>query len=390
MNSKIILLKYGEVVMKGLNRSYFDNLIIKRVRYLLKTVDGEFSLDYAQSTLCIRGDENADMDTAFEKMKTVFGIASVCLGFECEKSMEAVCRTVSEHMDTLIGGAKTFKCVGKRSDKRFPLNSPQICAEVGGIILEAKPYLKVDVNDPEVSVYIEIRDKYACVHGGGEKGACGMPAGSAGHGLLLLSGGIDSPVAGYLAAKRGLAIDAVYFESPPYTGEAAKQKVVDLATKLSELCGRIYLHTVSVTEIQEVLMEKCDERMFTLLLRRFMVRLAERTARSVGAEALITGESLGQVASQTLQSIAVTNAAAKMPIFRPCITMDKDDIVVQSRKIGTFDISILPYEDCCTVFVPKHPNIRPELDKILEEEAKIPVDDLVDRAFETKTVIRIG
>ena len=383
MNSKIILLKYGEVVMKGLNRSYFDNLIIKRVRYLLKTVDGEFSLDYAQSTLCIRGDENADMDTAFEKMKTVFGIASVCLGFECEKSMDAVCRTVSEHMDTLIGGAKTFKCVGKRSDKRFPLNSPQICAEVGGIILEAKPYLKVDVNDPEVSVYIEIRDKYACVHGGGEKGACGMPAGSAGHGLLLLSGGIDSPVAGYMMAKRGLRVEAVHFESFPYTSERAKEKVLELAKEVTEYSGKMHVNIISLTKIQETLVKSCDEEYFTLLLRRFMMRLAERVARRNGALALITGESLGQVASQTMQALGVTDSAVSLPVFRPCIGMDKEEIIEIARKIGTFDTSILPYEDCCTVFTPRHPKTRPDLEKVLEQEKRLNIEELEEEAFAT-------
>lgn len=384
MRNDILLLKYGEVVMKGLNRSYFDSLIVRRVKQLLKTVDGEFTLEYAQSTLCIVGSEDADMEDAAEKMKRVFGVASVCKAFRCEKTVEAIRQAVTEHIDELVGDAKTFKCEGKRSDKSFPLSSPQLSAEIGGTVLSLMPHLTVDVNKPDVVIKLEVRDKYAAVHGGGEKGAGGMPNGSAGHGLLLLSGGIDSPVAGYLMAKRGLTLDALYFDSPPYTGEAAAQKVQALAEKLAVYCGRIYMHTISLTEIQEVLMRDCDERLFTILLRRFMMRLAESQANDIGASALITGESLGQVASQTLHALTVTDAVPEMPVFRPCIAMDKDEIVQISRKIDTFETSILPYEDCCTVFVPKHPNTRPTLEQILEEEYKLDIEGLTERAFATR------
>lgn len=385
MRNDILILKYGEVVMKGLNRSYFDSLIIRRVKQLLAECDGSFKLDYSQSTLMIQGDDDADMEDAAERMKRVFGIAAVCRAWQCEKSLEAIQATVAEHIDELIGDAKTFKCDGRRSDKSFPLTSPALSAEVGGTVLSLKPYLKVDVKNPDVVVRLEVRDKYAAVHGGGEKGAGGMPVGSAGHGMLLLSGGIDSPVAGFLMAKRGLTLDALYFDSPPYTGEAAMEKVETLAKKLCAYCGRIFLHTISLTEIQETLMSVCDERLFTVLLRRFMMRLAEMQALDVGAAALITGESLGQVASQTLMALSITNSAPEvLPVFRPCIAMDKEDIVQISRQIDTFETSILPYEDCCTVFVPKHPNTRPTMERILEEEAKLDIEGLCKRAFETR------
>ncbi|PKM62333.1 MAG: tRNA 4-thiouridine(8) synthase ThiI [Firmicutes bacterium HGW-Firmicutes-21] len=387
---EIILLKYGEMVLKGLNRGYFDNLLLKRVRNLLKEVDGRFTLDYSQSTLCIRGDDNADFYKAFSQMKKVFGVATVCRGVECEKNMDAIKRSLLENGADFLQGAKTFKCVARRSDKSFPLTSPQICAECGDIILESFDGVSVNVINPDVSVTIEIRDKSAFLHGGGEKGAGGMPVGSNGNALLLLSGGIDSPVAGYMAAKRGVALDAVYFESPPYTSEAAREKVISLARKLSEYSGRIYLHCVSVTEIQQTMTGLCEIRLFTLLLRRFMVRIAERIANEIGASALVTGESIGQVASQTIMSIAVTNSVAGIPIFRPCIGLDKEEIVVRARSIGTFDISGLPYEDCCTVFTPKHPNTRPTEDLLVEEEKKLDVEGLVERALKSRKHIKIG
>ncbi len=385
MRNDILILKYGEVVMKGLNRSYFDSLIVRRAKQLLAGCAGKFDMHYAQSTLCIRGSEDADMDDAAERMKRVFGVAAVCKAFSCEKTLEEIKAVVTENVNEILGNAKTFKCEGKRSDKSFPLTSPQLSAEVGGLILSLRPDMRVDVNTPDVVVKIEVRDKYAAVHGGGEKGAGGMPAGSAGHGLLLLSGGIDSPVAGYLLAKRGLTLDALYFDSPPYTGALAAEKVELLARKLCRYSGRIFMHTISLTEIQEELMKSCDERLFTVLLRRFMMRLAEMQALDVGASALITGESLGQVASQTLHALTVTNAVPKLlPVFRPCIAMDKDDIVQISRRIDTFETSILPYEDCCTVFVPRHPNTRPTMEQILEEEAKLDIHGLCERAFATR------
>ena len=389
MRKEILLLKYGEVVMKGLNRSYFDGKIIQRVKYLLSFVEGTFETEYSQSTLCVRGSDDADMDGAFEAAKKVFGIATVCRGFECEKNMEDVLSCIRENVDLLLSDAKTFKCAAKRSDKSFPLSSPEISMKAGGEVLSARPDMAVDVHDPEAVIVIEIRDRSAFVHGKGDKGAGGMPVGTAGSGLLLLSGGIDSPVAGYMMAKRGMKIDAVYFESPPYTSEAALEKVRSLAKLLSGYCGRIHLHAVSVTEIQEVLMNSCEQRMFTILLRRFMVRLAGKIAREYGQDALITGESIGQVASQTINAIQVTDKVADIPVFRPCIGMDKEEIVQLSRRAGFFETSILPYEDCCTVFTPKHPNLRPTTEEAFTEESKIDVEGLVERAYAARRSIKV-
>lgn len=387
---EVILLKYGELVLKGLNRSTFGYKLLERVKRQLAKIDGGFETEYAQSTLCIRCSEDADVDAAINAMQRVFGVVSVCRGFECAKDMDEIKKVIAQNTDTLVGNARTFKCEAKRSDKRFALTSPQICAECGETVLSLCDGIKVDVQAPEAVIWIEIRDKAAFVHGNALKGAGGLPTGTAGKGLLLLSGGIDSPVAGHMIAKRGMDIDAVYFESPPYTSEAAKQKVISLATKLSDYCGRIYLHSVSVTEIQETLVKNCEERLFTLLLRRFMMRIASRIAASIGSACLITGESIGQVASQTVASLTVTNAVSTLPVFRPCCGLDKEEIVVRAREIGTFDISILPYEDCCTVFTPKHPNVNPTVAMLEAEEAKIDVEGLISRALATDEFIKIG
>lgn len=380
---EVILLKYGEIVLKGLNRGFFNSVLEKQVKRALKSVEGEFFYDYAQSTLCVWGSDDADMDAAYEKVKKVFGIATVCRGIECEKDMDDIKKKLIENAESLLNDAKTFKCDAKRSDKKFPLKSPEICAICGGIILENCDDVKVDVINPERTITIEIRDRAAFIHGNGEKGAGGVPIGSSGRAMLMLSGGIDSPVAGHMIARRGCAMDAVYFETPPYTGEAAAEKVRTLAEKLTEYSGEMYLHSVSLTEIQETLVENCKERLFTLLLRRFMVRCASRLAERYGAGCIVTGESLAQVASQTMQSLAVTDAVATLPILRPCIGLDKEEIVVRAREIGTFETSILPYEDCCTVFTPKHPDTRPRMEDILEEEAKLDVEGLVERALAT-------
>ncbi|MBO4452613.1 MAG: tRNA 4-thiouridine(8) synthase ThiI [Clostridia bacterium] len=387
---EVILLKYGEIVLKGLNRGHFNSLLEARVRRALKGVDGDFKLDYAQSTLCVYGGDGADYDAAAEKLKKVFGIASVCRGIGCEKDIEDVKRVVIENLDRLIGSAKTFKFDAKRSDKKFPLKSPEICAVCGAAVLEARPDLKVDVIDPERIITVEIRDRAAFVRGKAEKGAGGVPVGSSGRAMLMLSGGIDSPVAGYMTARRGAAIDAVYFETPPYTGLAAAQKVKKLAEILTDSCGEIHLHSVSLTEIQETLAANCKERLFTLLLRRFMMRAACALAKRYGAGCVVTGESLGQVASQTMEALAVTDDAATLTVLRPCIGLDKEEIVVRSREIGTFETSILPYEDCCTVFTPRHPDTRPDLEEILAEEAKIDVEGLLARALATDKYEKLG
>lgn len=386
---KVLLLKYGEVVMKGLNRGYFESLIVKRAKDMLKKAEGNFSLEYAQSTLYVKGDDDSDIDEAFSILKKLFGIATICIGYQCEKNMDEISQCVRNNIKKLVGKAKTFKCESKRSDKSFPLKSPEISATIGGVILDEMHNLEVDVKNPEVTIFVEIREKFAYIHNGGEKGLGGMPSGSAGKGLLLLSGGIDSPVAGYMMSKRGISLDCVYFESPPYTGENAKQKVIDLAQKLSEYNGKLYLNCISVTEIQEELMKHCDNKLFTVLLRRFMMRLSLKLALKINAQILITGESIGQVASQTIPAMAVTDAISTIPVIRPCAGLDKEEIVKISRNIETFDISVLPYDDCCTVFTPKHPNTRPTLEMVLEEESKIDVDALVEKAFETRYAIEI-
>ena len=386
---EIILLKYGELVLKGLNRSTFVALVEKRVRNLLSGVSGSFSLRYAQSTLCMRPAEDADVDTAFALMKRVFGVASVCRGYECGKDMDAITSAVREKAPELLGRAGTFRCNAKRSDKKFPYPSPEISAICGGAVLDVMPHLKVNMASPDVTLTVEVRDDAAFIHGGGERGAGGMPTGSGGRALLLLSGGIDSPVAGYMIAKRGLYVDGLYFESPPYTGDQAREKVVALAQKIKGYTGKMFLNTVSVTEIQEEIVKKCDERTFTLMLRRFMMRISDRLAEEFGIGALVTGESLGQVASQTLEALSVTDAVPTRPVLRPCIGMDKSEITDIARKIGTYDISILAYEDCCTVFTPKHPLTRPTPEQIEAEEAKLDVEGLTERALATREVIRL-
>ncbi len=386
--NEIILLKYGELVLKGLNRSTFVAVMEKNVRKKLRDVYGSFTLEYSQSTMCINPSEDADVDAAFEKMLTVFGVVSVCRGYKCKKDIDEVLKTVRTHAYELVGSAKTFKCNAKRSDKKFPLKSPEISALCGEVILDSVEGLRVDVNNPEVVVTAEIRDTAAYVHGNGVRGAGGMPTGTGGRALLLLSGGIDSPVAGYMVAKRGVTVDGLYFDSPPYTSQQAMDKVTDLARRVRDYTGSMFLNAVSVTEIQEEIMKNCEERMLTLLLRRFMMRLADRVALTFGQQALVTGESLGQVASQTLEALTVTNAVPTLPVLRPCIGMDKIEITEIARKIGTFDISIQPYEDCCTLFTPKHPLTRPTLEQIEAEEAKLDVEGLIERALETRRVIK--
>lgn len=388
---KILLLKYGELVLKGLNRKFFNDKLLSRVKQQLKKLTdaegGSFELEYAQSTLCVRARDGADINAAAKMMKKVYGIVSVCTAYETEKDMDSILNIIKINARSLIGSAKSFKCEARRSDKKFPLTSPEICTLVGGAVLEVFPELTVDVRNPDSTVFIEVRDKSAFIHSGGEKGAGGMPNGTNGKALLLLSGGIDSPVAGHLVAKRGVSLDCVYFESPPYTSDLAFDKVKQLAEKLSLYCGSIRLFSVPVTEIQEKIFSDCHPEMTTILLRRFMMRLAERVAERCGAAALVTGESLGQVASQTMPSLVVTDSVAGIPVFRPCIGLDKEEIVTIARQIDTFETSSLPYEDCCTVFTPRHPNIRPTIEQALREEAKLEVDSLIENALsQTKSV----
>ncbi len=386
---EILLCKYGEIVLKGANRRYFEDTLCKTLRFRAKQY-GNFEITRSQSTLIIEPlDDFADIDGMFESVTRVFGIVGISRCAVCEKDMEDIARTVRAYIPQFLEGKKTFKVVAKRSDKRFALDSMQIAREIGGCVLGAVRGIRVDVHDPEIVVQVEIREHAAYVHAGQFKGAGGMPVGTNGKALLLLSGGIDSPVAGYMIAKRGVRIDAVHFESFPYTSEMAREKVMTLAREVAEYAGSFNVHVVSLTHIQELLVKNCEEDYFTLLLRRYMMAIADKIAHRIGAGALITGESLGQVASQTMEAIGVTDPMSTLPVFRPCIGMDKEEIVQISRKIGTFETSIQPYEDCCTVFTPKHPKTKPELSKVIEQQNRLDFDALVEEALAGATVERI-
>ena len=386
---EIILCKYGEITLKGANRSHFEHLLKNELTRRTAQF-GKFKIYYIQSTAYIEPlEETCDITGAYEAAKNTFGVSAVSRAIELPKDMDAILEAAGTVFMPYLSGVRTFKVESKRSDKKFPFTSPEISAEVGAAILEAAGgALRVDVHEPQVCVRVEIRDFAAYICAGQERAVGGMPIGSNGKGLLLLSGGIDSPVAGFMMAKRGVRIDAMHFESFPYTSERARQKVLDLAAKLAGYAGEIRVHIISVTHIQEVLRDNCDEDYFTLLLRRFMMRLAERTANKFSCDALITGESIGQVASQTMKALLVTDSVVNMPVFRPVIGMDKEDIVKISRKIDTFETSILPYEDCCTVFTPAHPRTQPEIYKVENEEARVDIVALEEEAFATlETVI---
>ena len=378
---EIILIKNGELALKGLNRSTFEDILIKNIRRRLKPL-GDFEYRKEQSTVSVVPvDDSVDMDEVNERIARVFGIACYSRALQVEKNMEEILKYAPEYLAEQLKNAKTFKVEGKRSDKKFPLTSPQMSAEVGGAVLEKFPHLKVDVKNPDVLITIEIRDKYAFIRGNQTKGAGGMPTGTAGKSAILISGGIDSPVAAYMMAKRGLTLTAIHFASPPYTSPQSEEKVHELLRQVSKFSGNITLFTVGFTEIQEQIRDNCPEDLFTLVMRRFMMRIAEKIAEKEECKALITGESLGQVASQTLPALACTDAVVSMPVFRPLIGLDKDEIIAVSRKINTFDISIQPFEDCCTVFTPKHPKTKPQICILENAEKALDVDGLIEKAL---------
>jgi len=386
---EIILIKNGELALKGLNRRTFEDMLVKNMRRRLESV-GKFKFTVAQSTIVAEPEsETVDLDEAVERIKKVFGIAAFSRAAAVDKDMETILKSAEEYLAPQLLAAKTFKVEAKRSDKKFPLKSPEICAETGGYLLRKFPHLSVDVHNPDMIVTVEVRDVYAYIHGNQIKGAGGMPTGSAGRAALLISGGIDSPVAGYMMAKRGLELCAVHFASPPYTSERAEQKVHSLLKQVSKYSGRISLFVVPFTETQEQIKDNCPEEIFTVIMRRMMMRVAQIIAAKQNAGALITGESVGQVASQTMPAIACTDNVCEMPVFRPLIGMDKDEVVAISRKIETFDISILPYEDCCTVFTPKHPKTRPTIEYVQECEKSLDVDRLVAEAVEGTRFVSI-
>ncbi len=385
----LILLKEGEVVLKGLNRRSFEHKLVENIRRRLRPC-GEFTVTLQQSVICVEPkNDEADMDAAFEAMRQVFGILRLTRAAACEKTPEAMLEKAKEYLGDELRTAHSFKVESKRSDKGFPMTSIQLSQYVGGELNEAFPNLKADMHTPDLTVWLEVRERAAYVHGRPVPGAGGMPVGSNGSAVTLLSGGIDSPVSTYMMAKRGLRLIPVHFFSFPYTSELAKQKVVDLARILTPYCGRMTLEVVPFTDIQLQIREKCPEELFTLIMRRFMMRIAEKIALWNGCGALVTGESLGQVASQTMEAMGVTEACIDLPILKPLVGMDKEEIITVSRRIGCFDTSILPYEDCCTVFTPRHPRTRPKLAEVEEAERALDVDTLVQAAFDGREKIRI-
>ena len=359
--NEIILLKLGEVVLKGLNRRAFEDKLTSNIRRRLQHC-GSFQVYSKQSTIYV---EPPGGDWALA----------------CHKDKDAIFRCAKAYLDQELRQAKTFKVETKRSDKRFPMNSMEISQYVGGLLHDAYPHLKVDVHRPELCVHVEVREKAAYVHGPSQPGAGGLPIGMGGTAVSLLSGGIDSPVSSYMIAKRGVQLELVHFFSPPYTSPLAREKVEKLARELTAWCGRMKLHIVPFTEIQEAIRAACPEDHFTLIMRRFMMRLAEAVARRTGAKALVTGECLGQVASQTMDALTVSDEVCALPVLRPVIGMDKEEIVRLARKIGTFETSILPYEDCCTVFTPRHPKTHPHLDEVREYEKALDIQGLMERAL---------
>jgi len=376
----IILLKQGEIVLKGLNRREFEQRLVNNTRRRLEPF-GKFKVYAMQSTVYAEPQGDCDMEGALDAAKKIFGAFTVTRAAACEKDKDAIVKTAAQYLAAKLKTTKSFKVESKRADKRFPMTSIELSQYVGGELHELFPHLKPEMNNPELTVCVEIRDLAAYVHGAAERGAGGLPVGAGGRMVTLLSGGIDSPVASYLIAKRGVQLIPVHFFSHPYTSVMAKEKVITLADKLTGYCGRLRPVLVPFTNISEQLREHCPEGLITVLMRRFMVRIAERIARDNGCTALVTGDNLGQVASQTAEALAVVEECAGMPIFRPLIAMDKREIIDIAREIGTYETSILPFEDCCTVFTPRRPKTKPKLDEILEAESKLDIDSLVEEAI---------
>ena len=380
--NEMILMKLGELVLKGLNRRGFEDKLVGNAIRRLKPF-GPFRVYTKQSTLYVEPkSDDCDVYGAYEAMKKLFGAVGLSLARACPKDADAMLETAKAYLNDRLLCAKTFKVESKRADKTFPMTSIQLSQYVGGELDDKYPNLTVDVHHPELTIHLEVRDYAAYVHADPEPGAGGLPVGVGGRAVSLLSGGIDSPVASWMIAKRGIALDMVHFFSYPYTSEEAKQKVLDLAKLLTPWCGRLVVHVVPFTAIQEELRRSCPEELFTVLMRRFMMRIADRVARRIGAGAVVTGESLGQVASQTMEAMRATGAVTDLPILRPVVGMDKEEIVRIARHIGTFETSILPYEDCCTVFTPRHPRLRPTLAELEAAEAALDIDAMVDAAVD--------
>lgn len=390
---KSFLIKYAEIGVKGKNRYLFEDALVQQIRYAMKKCQGEFVVSKAQGRIYVDAQTAFDFDEAVERLKRVFGISGICPVVHVEdEGFEKLCQNVIAYVDEVYPDKnRSFKVVSRRARKNYPMDSMTISAEIGSAVLEAFPGMRVDVHHPDILLNIEIREK---IHLYSEiiPGPGGMPAGTGGKAMLLLSGGIDSPVAGYMIAKRGVKIDAVYFHAPPYTSERAKQKVVDLARIVSRYAGPVYLHIINFTDIQLYIYEKCPHEELTIIMRRYMMRIAQQIAGETGCLGMVTGESIGQVASQTMQSLAATNDVCHMPVYRPLIAFDKQDIVETSMKIGAYETSILPYEDCCTIFVAKHPVTKPNLGVIRRHEENLAekIDRLVQTALDTKELIVVS
>ena len=386
---EIFLLKLGEIVLKGANKRQFEDKLRQNVRRRMKPY-GNFDVYLMQSTVYVEPmDDAADVDGAWEACRCIFGLVSLCRCRACDKDLDSIYNAVEEYLGEDLDCAESFKVESKRSDKRFPLTSIGISQEIGGRLAEAHPNCRVDVHHPEYTVYVEVRDLAAYVHGPAVPGAGGLPTGVGGRAMCLLSGGIDSPVAAYMIAKRGVEVECVHFFSYPYTSQLAKDKVMELARLVTKYCGRMTVNIVGFTKIQEAIRDNCPEEFFTLIMRRFMMEISQRIAKDDGCKALITGENLGQVASQTMEAMAVTGAVVDIPIFMPLVGMDKEEIITIARKIGTLDTAILPYEDCCTVFTPKHPKTKPTIGQLLNAERKLDREALIQEALESVEKIAV-
>ena len=386
---EIFLLKLGEIVLKGANKRQFEDKLRQNVRRRMRPF-GNFDVYLMQSTIYVEPmDDEADVDGAWDACSSIFGLVSLCRCRACDKDLDSIFNTIEEYLGDELDTAESFKVESKRSDKRFPLTSIGISQAIGGRLAEAHTDCRVDVHNPAYTVYVEVRDLAAYVHGPAVPGAGGLPTGVGGRAMCLLSGGIDSPVAAYMMAKRGVEIECVHFFSYPYTSELAKNKVLELARLVTRYCGRMTVNVVSFTQIQEAIRDNCPEEFFTLIMRRFMMEISQRIGQEHGCEALITGENLGQVASQTMQAMAVTGAVVDVPIFMPLVGMDKEEIVSIARKIGTMQTAILPYEDCCTVFTPKHPKTKPTLNQLIHAEKNLDREALILQAIENTEKITV-
>ena len=387
---EIILAKIGEIALKGLNRKNFEDLLIKNIKKKIHTL-GRFEVVSSQSTIRITPlDDFIDMDEAAERVSKVFGIVTFSRACVADKDIEDIKNAAVEYLKPIFSEDISFKVESKRSDKKFPYGSPEISRIVGGYLADTFPNVSVDVHNPDVTVTVEVRDYAAYIHASVEEGAGGLPVGCGGKAAILISGGIDSPVAAYMMSKRGIELTAVHFASPPYTSDRAEEKVRDLLEIVSDYAGPMDMYTVPFTKIQEEIQKNCPEELFTIIMRRLMMNIAQRLAEKVGCQAIITGESLGQVASQTIGALACTDEVADMPVFRPLIGMDKKDIIAISHKINTFETSCLPYEDCCTVFTPRHPRTKPKLDLVRKAEAKVDWENMINEAVENVKITRIG